>query len=145
MHRSVTVSELTASELALSSFRSQNLLHLALRVFDLHRCRAERARQRSRNIRDLYERHLRLYGPHLHLYSLFLLLPLSSPRRKRGTRSRGHRSTATTCSAWRWSAASSSYPAPTRRSCGCFRRPGILWRISPTSPEPRPKSFWNPV
>lgn len=51
------------SELALSSFRTrlQNLLHLALDVFDLHRCRSKRAHQRSHNIRDLFERRLRLY------------------------------------------------------------------------------------
>lgn len=71
--RSVTVSELT-----LSSFRThlQNLLHLALDVFDSHRCRSIRAHQRSHNIRDLFERPPSVTAtpspslcPHLHLYN----------------------------------------------------------------------------
>lgn len=68
-----------------------------------------------------------------------------SPCRKPGMKSRGHRSTDTTCSVWRWSEGFSSCLELMRRSCECFRRLVILWRTLPTSPGPQEKSCWRLV
>lgn len=59
-----------------------------------------------------------------------------------GMRSQGRRSTATTCSVWLWLADFSLCPVLTRRSCGCSRRRGILWRTSPTYQAPLWRNYW---
>lgn len=59
-----------------------------------------------------------------------------------GTRSRGRRFTALTCSVWLWWAVFSLCPVLTRRSCGCSRLHGISWRTWLTYHAPLWRNCW---